>query len=150
MTRRPYEANVEQFALWHQKRVAMPFSARRVAIAHRDAAVADSLVLLLGLRGFAAQRAIELPALTSLLEKWHPQAVLIDTRFIAGPDQGYVKKLQESGTQRDTLLMAMSNFLPEDSPLSLQEAGFDGHCRRPCPMWRVSDILSDFFADTGY
>lgn len=146
MTRRPYEANLDHFALWHEKRIGVPVTTRRVAIAHRDAAVAGSLVLLLGLKGFAAQRATNLSALTALLEKWRPQAVMIDTRLIADADTAYVNDLQATGAHTGTLLLAMSNFLPEDLPLSLQQAGFDGHCRRPCPMWHITEILSNFFA----
>jgi hypothetical protein len=146
VTQRPYETNLDQFALWHDKRVTLPVTARRVAIAHCDVAIAESLVLLLGLKGFAAQSATGLPQLSALIEKWRPGAIMIDTRLMLDSAASYVRALQESGAHKSTLLLAMSNFLPEDSPSSLVEAGFDGHCRRPCPMWRISDILSDFFA----
>lgn len=146
MTHRPYETNLDLFALWNPKRSPTRLSARRVAIAHRDVAIGDSFSLLLGLKGVSAQCVVTLPLLSMLIDQWNPQALLIDTRLVAGSDSAFVRTLQADPAHRGTLLMAMSNFLPEDSADDLRDAGFDGHCRRPCPMWRMADLLANYFA----
>jgi DNA-binding response OmpR family regulator len=149
VTRRPFEADQEQFALWQPKRLPTLMPARRVVIAHRDPMIGESFVLLLGLKGLAAQHVRDVDALTMLIEDWHPQALMIDTRLGTGEHSGFVRRLCDNPRHAGTLLLALSNFLPEDCVPVLQEAGFDGHCRRPCPMWRVSEVLADFFAPNG-
>jgi hypothetical protein len=44
------------------------------------------------------------------------------------------------------LLLAMRNIWPLDPIGSLREAGSDGHCRRPCSLWQMVDILERYFA----
>ena len=146
VTSRSFEANENQFSLWNPKRLPTQTAARRVVIAHREAVIGESFVLLLGLKGLAAQYAADLAAVDALLDNWHPQAVIIDTRLDV--DSGYpaIRALSASPAQATTLIIAMSNFLPEDNIAALQAAGFDGHFRRPCPMWRMADVLDGFYA----
>ncbi len=122
---------------------------RRVVIAHCDPAIGKSFVVLLGLKGLAAQHVRSVDALTLLIEGWHPQALMIDTRLATGMQSGFVHKLSDDPSHTGTLRLAMSNFLPEDQVSVLQEAGQDGHCRRPRAMWRVLEVLGDFFAPNG-
>ncbi|KLU25478.1 hypothetical protein EOS_14170 [Caballeronia mineralivorans PML1(12)] len=146
MTRRPVEADYDQFALWNPKHVLTPMVNRRVVIAHRDPMIGESFVLLLGLKRLAAQHMMDVDGLTVLIDDRHPQALMIDTRLGIGGHSGFVRKLSDNPTHAAMLLLALSNFLPEDPVSTLQEAGYDGHCRRPCAMWRVSEVLGDFFA----
>lgn len=150
MTRRPVEADYDQFALWNPKHVLTPMVNRRVVIAHHDPMIGESFVLLLGLKGLAAQHVMDVDGLTVLIDDWHPQALVIDTRLGIGEHSGFVRKLSDNPTHAAMLLLALSNFLPEDPVSALQEAGYDGHCRRPCAMWRVSEVLGDFFAPLAH
>ncbi|MDN7183699.1 hypothetical protein M0D69_37965 [Caballeronia sp. SEWSISQ10-4 2] len=134
MTRRPVEADYDQFALWNPKRAATPMAARRVVIAHSDPMIGESFALLLGLKGLAAQHVTDVDGLTMLIDDWHPQALMIDTRLRIGEHSGFVRKLSDNPSHAAMLLLALSNFLPEDPVSALQEAGYDGHCRRPCAM----------------
>jgi hypothetical protein len=72
--------------------------------------------------------------------------LMIDTRLATGEHAGFVRKLSDNPSLPGALPLAFSNFLPEDPVPVLREAGYDGHCRRPCPMWRISEVLNDFFA----
>lgn len=121
-------------------------NARRVVVVHRDPMIGESFVLLLGLKGMAAQYVSSVRALNELIERWHPQALMIDTRLNAGENSGFVRKLSLDPSHAATLLLAMSNFLPDDGVTALQQEGYDGHCRRPCAMWRISEALSGFYA----
>jgi hypothetical protein len=146
VTRRPFEANHEQFAIWSPKRAPVPMNARRVVIAHRDPMIGESFALLLGLKGMAAQYVTALDALRRLINSWHPQVLMIDTRLIPAENSGFIRALSLDPAHIDTLLLAMSNVLPADPVTGLQAAGYDGHCRRPCAMWQVSEVLSEFFS----
>jgi hypothetical protein len=150
VTRRPVEADYDQFALWNPKHVLTPMVNRRVVIAHHDPMIGESFVLLLGLKGLAAQHVMDVDGLTALIDDWHPQALMFDTRLGIGEHSGFVRKLSDNPTHAAMLLLALSNFLPEDSASTLQAAGYDGHCRRPCAMWRVSEVLGDFFAPLAH
>jgi hypothetical protein len=149
VTRRPFEANHEQFALWNPKRAPLFRDVRRVVIAHRDPMIGESFVLLLGLKGMAAQHVTTLEALAGLIDTWRPQALMIDTRLTLAGNTGFVRTLSLDSAHIRTLLLAMSNFLPEDVVKDLQAAGYDGHCRRPCAMWQVSELLSEFFSSAA-
>jgi hypothetical protein len=46
---------------------------------------------------------------------------------------------------REMLILAMSNIYPPYSVTSLNQAGFDGHVRRQCSVWRVTDMLDSQF-----
>jgi DNA-binding response OmpR family regulator len=146
VTSRSFEANENQFALWNPKRLPTLMAARRVVIAHREAIIGESFVLLLGMKGLAAQYARDLASIDALLENWQPQALMIDTRLDVDPGYPYIRALSASPAQASTLLIAMSNFLPEDDLAALQASGYDGHFRRPCPMWRMADLLEGFYA----
>jgi hypothetical protein len=146
VTSRSFEANENQFALWNPKRLPTVMAARRVVIAHREAIIGESFVLLLGVKGLAAQYAADLTSVSALLSSWHPQALIVDTRLDVDPGYPYVRALNAIPAQASTLLIAMSNFLPEDDVAAPQGAGYDGHFRRPCPMWRMADVLDGFYA----
>lgn len=150
VTRRQVEADYDQFALWNPKRDPTPTAGRRVVIAHRDPMIGESFVLLLGLKGLAAQHVADVDGLTMLIDDWGPQALMIDTRLEIDEHSGFVHKLRDNPSHPAMLLLALSNFLPEDSVPALQEAGYDGHCRRPCAMWRVSEVLGEFFAPLAH
>lgn len=111
--------------------------------------IGESFVLLLGLKGMAAQHVTTLEALAGLIDTWRPQALMIDTRLTLAGNTGFVRTLSLDSVHIGTLLLAMSNFLPEDVVKDLQAAGYDGHCRRPCAMWQVSELLSEFFSSAA-
>jgi DNA-binding NtrC family response regulator len=145
MTSRAYEASSAQCALWRRKAAGATRDSRRVLLAHSDQSVGESLVVLLRLKTFEAQLAVDTSSTRAILERWNPNAVFLDTRIGGVGDGAFVREvcLREGSEHR--LVIAMSSFMPEESVERLKTLGFDGHCRRPCPMWQMADILDGFF-----
>lgn len=146
MTTRAFIDNESEFALWTRRSATKAHLKPRVLIAHRDKAIGESLVLLLSMKGYDALYAADLPHLKCYLNHWEPQAILFDTRFDAATDYRFTRSLRDDPAHADVLMLAMSNIWPSDPIGQMKDAGFDGHCRRPCSLWRVADILEGYFA----
>lgn len=146
MTRRVSLDDETEFALWKVARAPVVNTVRRVLVGHLDKAIGESLTLLLSLKGYDAIHAADVPKMTSFLKNWKPHAILFDTRLDAVTGYLFARTLRSDSSTANILLLAMSNIWPNDSVALLKEAGFDGHCRRPCSLWRVVEILEGYFA----
>jgi CheY-like chemotaxis protein len=145
VTRRVSLDGEAEFALWKHGNPATSKLARRVLIGHRDKAIGESLVLLLSLKGYEAVHAADQTKVRCFLKWWKPHAVLLDTRLDSISDYPFTRGIRSERTSPEILLLAMSNIWPLDPIEQLKEAGFDGHCRRPCSLWRIVDILEGYF-----
>jgi CheY-like chemotaxis protein len=146
VTRRVSLDDETEFAIWNRRSAAAEQPSRRVLIAHRDKAIGDSLVRLLSVKGYDAMYAADLNRLQCFLKRWSPHAVLLDTRLDSPAGYEFTRTVRAEPAHANVLLLAMSNIWPLDPIGPLKEAGFDGHCRRPCSLWRVVDILESYFA----
>jgi CheY-like chemotaxis protein len=135
-----------EFAIWRRHDTVRRVSGRRVLVGHRDAAIGESLVLLLSLKGYEVVHAPDLTKVQCFLKWWRPHAILLDTRLDAALNYRFTRTLRSDLSNADILLLAMSNIWPLDPIDQLKDAGFDGHCRRPVSLWRVVDILDGYFA----
>jgi DNA-binding response OmpR family regulator len=145
MTFCAYEGSLLQCALWNRKSIVVPKEERRVLVIHGDWSIGDSVFLLLGTRGFSAFLATEIFAARGTIAVWDPHAILLDTRVGGAKNYDFASELSDSERPTLRLLIAMSNFSPEDSVDHLKRAGYDGHTRRPCPIWEIADLLGGFF-----
>jgi DNA-binding response OmpR family regulator len=141
-----YEARSSNCALWNRKTGRFPTAHRRVLVAHADRGIGESIVLLLGLKGFSAQHVANVTTLRSILETWQPQAVFLDTRIGGIDNYALARELRATSQGSPRLLIAMSSFLPDEPMDLLKDAGYDGLSRRPCPMWQIADLLDSFYA----
>jgi DNA-binding NtrC family response regulator len=146
VTRRVSLDDETEFAIWKRRSAADARQSRRVLIGHRDKAIGESLVLLLSLKGYDAIYAADLIKMQSFLKWWKPHAVLLDTRLDSVSSYEFMRTARAERSNADVLMLAMSNVWPLDPIGLLKDAGFDGHCRRPCSLWRVADILENHFA----
>jgi DNA-binding NtrC family response regulator len=146
VTRRVSLDDETEFAIWKRRSAADATQSRRVLIGHRDKAIGESLVLLLSLKGYDAIYAADLIKMQSFLKWWKPHAVLLDTRLDSVSSYEFTRTARAERSNADVLMLAMSNVWPLDPIGLLKDAGFDGHCRRPCSLWRVADILENHFA----
>jgi DNA-binding NtrC family response regulator len=146
VTRRVSLDDETEFAIWKRRSAADARQSRRVLIGHRDKAIGESLVLLLSLKGYDAIYAADLIKMQSFLKWWKPHAVLLDTRLDSVSSYEFTRTARAERSNADVLMLAMSNVWPLDPIGLLKDAGFDGHCRRPCSLWRVADILENHFA----
>ena len=58
-------------------------------------------------------------------------------------------KVYERDVDRYVRVQGATLDLHDESGLrALRKAGFDGHCRRPCSLWRIVDLLDGHFVET--
>jgi hypothetical protein len=151
VSNRPQYDDTSQHALWNRKKffAILPMF-RRVIVAHMELPIGESISLMLGLKGFPSIYVSDLSSTHRLLDEWGAQALLLDTRLDIDADFAFVRGLTSTATNAGRLIIALSSTYPEVSLDTLRASGFDGHCRRPCSIWRLSDIFSEFFDRAPY
>jgi DNA-binding response OmpR family regulator len=145
MTRRLPLDDENEFAFWKPGKEAKTIALRRIIVGHADKTVGDSICLLLSLKGYEPVYAGDAAETRRYLKFWKPNALLIDTRLDAALDYQLVREIRADAESSKLLILAMSNLWPLDSASALRKAGFDGHCRRPCSLWRITDLLDGYF-----
>lgn len=145
MSFRAYEGSSLQCARWNQKTFRVSADQRRVLVVHADWSVGESITLLLGVKGFNAFLVTDVFAARGSIAISDPHAILLDTRVGGAKNYDFAKDICGSERATRRLLIALSNFSPEESVDNLKNAGYDGHSRRPCPMWQIADLLDSFF-----
>jgi CheY-like chemotaxis protein len=147
MTSRSGTDDERNFAVWSGKRPRMPIGSPRVLIAHQDKLIAESLGALLRLTGWLqVMQTQNLKSARSLLQNWKPQALILDTQLDSDSGYMFIRTLRPDAEVTGRLLVAISNVWPADPIETLKDAGFDGHCRRPCATWRLVEVLTTFFS----
>lgn len=131
-----------QFALWNHKRRAARLDTPTVMVAHADIAAGESIALLLRLKGLTAVCTRDLDALQLMLAHWKPRAVLFDTRLGRSNDFRLIRDAAKDPAFANVLIIAMTHAWPYDSPEEARELGFDGLCRRLCPVWQLADVFN--------
>ncbi|CAB3732347.1 response regulator [Paraburkholderia rhynchosiae] len=145
MTHRPPYEDEGQFAVWRLKRSSRPVNCRSVVIAHGDVPVGESLALLLRLRGFTAVATSTMERLELMTEHWKPRALFIDTRLGRADDFRFVRNAASNPAFRNVLMVAMTSVFQHELPRDMRRIGFDGLCRRPCPVWQLAVMLESYF-----
>ncbi|CCD41086.1 unnamed protein product [Candidatus Paraburkholderia kirkii UZHbot1] len=140
----------ERCEIWNL-RTAPLAEPRRVLIAHADSSVGDYFALLLAMRGFEAVQIGEARSALRLLRQWRPQVLFVDTLVGDAHDHALVRQLRATvagdGEEIDVpLTIALAADRTRDPADALHEAGYDGFCRKPCPVWWLYDVLKCFYA----
>jgi CheY-like chemotaxis protein len=143
---RASEPSLARYALWNRKHKRNTSKSKRVLVADADKALGESLVSLFALKGFASQYVLDVASLRTIVRTWQPQVIFLDTRIGACGNYALVRELHAINEEPASHIIAMSGFLPEEPVHLLKEAGYDGHCRRPCAVWQMTDLLDEFFA----
>ena len=146
MNNRAYETSPAQCSLWNRKQSRLQPDSRRVLLALPERVLGASLASLFELKGFPAQVAVDSSSVRRLVGAWRPHVLFLDTRIAGCGNYALVGELRQADDHASRLVVAMSGFLPEEPIARLKEAGYDGHCRRPCPVWQMTDLLDEFFA----
>jgi CheY-like chemotaxis protein len=143
---RAYETSPAQCSLWNRKEARLQPEARRVLVASAERVLGASLVSLFELKGFPARLAVDVATVKGIVDAWRPHVIFLDTRIGQCSNYALARELSDDDSHANRLVIAMSGFLPEEPLALLKDAGYDGHCRRPCPVWQMTDLLDDYFA----
>jgi CheY-like chemotaxis protein len=140
------EGSLTEGDVWTQKTGARTAGTTRVLICHIDANIGESIVLLLGLKGYEARRASTIQAVPAVADQWNPQVVFFDTRICTfGPDD-QASRIIGLPDSTHRLLIALSTASVDETAQKLRGRGFDGYLLRPSPIWQLADILNNFYS----
>jgi DNA-binding response OmpR family regulator len=145
MTRRAPPDDEEEFAFWRSEPDAETGEKKRILIGHQDVMVGEALVFLLSTKGYETIHASTIGEIRRYLQFWKPHALLFDTRLDSASQYAFVRRLRTDDSTATLLILAMSNIWPLDSIPALRSAGFDGHVRRPCSLWRIIDLVESHY-----
>ncbi|SAK90899.1 response regulator receiver protein [Caballeronia catudaia] len=150
MEERSYDLRSARYEIWNPHTVSVS-GPRRVLVVHSESNVGDSFALLFAMRGFESVQIGDAQAALQFVRQWRPQVLFVDTLIGDRRDHGLAHALREALTQNRKdgeyhLLIAMAADAERDPRDALSEAGYDGFCRTPCPVWWMFDVLECFYA----
>ncbi|MEW9585169.1 chemotaxis protein CheB [Paraburkholderia sp. DGU8] len=104
---------------------------KRILIIDDNADASEALAMLLGNEGHQVETRIDGPSGLSAMGTFNPDVVLLDIGLQGMDGYEVAKKLRESGSHPDSILIAVTGYgLPADRLRSAQ-AGFDHHMTKP-------------------
>jgi PAS domain S-box-containing protein len=115
--------------------------ARSIVVVEDNPDAGQTLADLLASEGHTVHLARDAASGIALAREIRPDLVLCD---IGLPDlDGYevARRLRAEPALAGTRIVALSGYaLPEDQERA-REAGFDGHCAKPCPLERIAELI---------
>ncbi|SAK78048.1 response regulator [Caballeronia hypogeia] len=150
MEERSYDLRTERCEIWNPL-VAELAGSRRVLIVHSESNVGDSFALLLAMRGFESLQIGDVEGALRFTRKWRPQVLFVDTSIGDAHDHALARDMRQAFAEVRSenevqMLIALAADAARDPRDSLFDAGYDGFCRTPCPVWWMYDVLKCFYA----
>ena len=108
---------------------------------NRDSA--DSLAMLLSLRGHEVQAAHDGPDALRMLGTFRPQVILLDIGLPGMSGYEVARRIRESRGFRDVKLVALTGWGQEEDRRRTREAGFDHHLVKPADPVELERILNE-------
>jgi CheY-like chemotaxis protein len=109
----------------------LPTSLRRVLIVEDNRDQAESLRLLLQMRGFEVRVAYDGPEGVRAASEWHPDAVLCDIGLPGLDGYGVAAELRRNPATAAALLVAVTGYGSDEDQRRAWEAGFSVHVTKP-------------------
>jgi len=106
-------------------------STRRVLVVDDNVDMADSLSLLLSLRGYKVDTAYDGLAALKKAASFHPEVVLLDIGLPGLDGYEVATRLRRRRRTAKSLLVALTGYGGEDDQLRALQAGFDHHLTKP-------------------
>lgn len=106
---------------------------------NRDAA--DSLVLLLGMKGYETTAAYSGPDAVAATDTHKPDVVLLDIGMPQMTGYDVVRELRHHSRQPRPRIYALTAYTQVSDQLAAKRAGFDGHLSKPVDIEALLEIL---------
>jgi DNA-binding response OmpR family regulator len=107
---------------------------------NRDAA--DSLVLLLGMRGHEAFAAYGGPEAVAAADERKPEVVLLDIGMPQMSGYDVVRELRHHSRAPRPRIYALTAYTQVSDRIAAKQAGFDGHLPKPVDLDRLFELLA--------
>ncbi len=115
---------------------------RRVLVVEDNVDTAESLAILLRLKGHEVQVAYDGPAALERARSFHPDVILLDIGLPGLDGYQVASKLRQRRRTAKTLLIALTGYGQEEDQLLAQEAGFDHHLTKPVDPMVIYDLIA--------
>ena len=115
---------------------------RRVLVVDDNVDTAESLSLLLRLRGYEVEIAYDGPAALKRAASFHPEAVLLDIGLPGLDGYQVASRLRRRRRTAKVLLVALTGYGQEEDQRRSQEAGFDHHLTKPVDPRVIYELLA--------
>jgi CheY-like chemotaxis protein len=117
---------------------------RRIVLIDDNHDAAESLAMLLRLKGHEVHIAYDGPAGVALVLKTSPECVLIDIGLPGIDGYEVAKRLRShERTSADMLLVALTGYGQNEDRMKSEQAGFDHHLVKPVAQNVLEDLLRE-------
>lgn len=115
---------------------------RRILVVDDNPDTADSLALLLRLRGYEVEVAYDGPAALETAASFRPQVVLLDIGLPGLDGYQVAERLRQERRLGRVRLVALTGYGREEDQLRAREAGFDHHLTKPVDPQVIHDLVA--------
>jgi CheY-like chemotaxis protein len=115
---------------------------RRIVLIDDNVDAAESLAMLLRLKGHEVHIAYDGPSGVALALKTDPDCVLVDIGLPGIDGYAVAKRLRAQERER-TLLVALTGYSQSEDRLKSEQAGFDHHLVKPVAQDVLEDVLRE-------
>ncbi|HSF41928.1 MAG TPA: response regulator, partial [Thermoanaerobaculia bacterium] len=117
-------------------------SPRRILVVDDNEDSAESLALLLRLRGHEVKVAYNGPEALDTAGSFYPEAVLLDIGLPGLDGYQVASRLRQRPRNAKALLVALTGYGQEDDQRLAREAGFDHHLTKPIDSQVIYELLA--------
>jgi len=118
-------------------------SLRRILVVDDNVDTAESMALLLRLKGHQVQVAHYGPAALETARSFEPEVVLLDIGLPGLDGYEVAKRLREEARLAKVLLVALTGYGQEEDRRRARRAGFDHHFTKPVDPTVLYQVISD-------
>jgi signal transduction histidine kinase/integral membrane sensor domain MASE1/ActR/RegA family two-component response regulator len=136
----------ESHALTDQDWVA---PSRRILVVDDNRDAADSLAMLLRLRGHEVQTAYDGAAALEIARAYRPEVMLLDLGMPRMSGYEVARQARKSDALRDTVLVAVTGWGQAEDRQRSEEAGFDDHITKPADPAVLEKLLASLPRHVG-
>jgi CheY-like chemotaxis protein len=119
----------------------MPGTARRILVVDDNEDSADTLALLLRLKGHEVETAYDGRAGVAAAERFRPEVVLLDIGMPNLDGREVCRHIRQQSWGSSIVLLAVTGWGQEDDRRRTAEAGFDGHVVKPVDPAALLEVI---------
>lgn len=128
---------------------AAALSGSRILVVDDNKDSADSLAMLLRLKGNEIRTAHDGLEAVRVAETFHPELVLLDIGLPRLNGYDVARHIRQQRWSRDVILVALTGWGQDEDRRRSKEAGFNFHIVKPVELSALESLLADSQAKTG-
>ena len=117
-------------------------SQRRILVVDDNRDSADSMAMLLAIRGYAVRQAYDGREALAALEAFHPDVVLLDIGLPEMSGYEVAARMRERAAGRRAMIVAMTGYGQQEDRERSAAAGFSHHLVKPVPLEMLDELLA--------